>query len=566
MTDPAERYLALARDGLREPTTTQQAGTELHKAALRIKVLRPTSANRVIDALEAVAASWPEALRPALAELARIAGFAVQAPDRLPASDGAAARRGRGRGAASEDDEAPPDDVFGDDGDVDPAAGEYRRLVRDWTAWVDQQGLRPDANCGWLYHGQAADTSTDQLRIEFVHRHQLRHARLRREDVVSCVEATVKDWRNDRRIEILAGILGGPSTDEGRAALRALIRAWTGGEDPLHVAILAHWIWQVKRRAAGMGVEWDLMPVLVGPQGSGKTTEVDRLCSVLAELSVPVTAVQIVDQREAPLMSKALAARWDEMSGASRADGDALKRAISQVQSAFRRLYSNDFEVRRRCVTFIGTSNFHLSVILNDTSGARRFAEIFVSQVDWEAAGKVDVRQVWNAVSEQDPAPILEQLGALREHQRHLVPTDLLRMWMEKEAATGFPRLRIFRADGEPDCIEALDAPPRKDGDQFARPGGWRRDQIAVRLAHFGRGFGRGSVQVERLEQRLLELGWVKKQVRVGPRALNQREPRWFLDQAVRQRLMSSEGGEEPAEPVQVAALQAQDGGGHGAF
>lgn len=549
----SDRYLAVAREGGRVPSTADEAGTELHAATVRIKRMRPRSHSAVWEALERLVSEWPEAIRPGLPVCGREAAFAVQAAEAVPAGDGSAPRRkGRRQAVADADergDQAPPATAtLGDDDQFSAAAAEYRDLVRAWTAYVERAQVRPDANCGWLdlLHDGPADLGTDELRTRFVHQHQLRHARLRREDVASCVDATVADWRRERRLELLTRIIGNPAPDtddgkaiqaRGRAALRALIRAWTGAESELHIAVLAHWLWQVKRRAAGLGVEWDLMPVLVGPQGSGKTTEVDRLCAVLAELSVPVTAVQIVDQREAPLLARALAARWDEMSGASRADGDALKRAISMAQAAFRRLYSNDYEVRRRCVTFIGTSNFNLSVILSDTSGARRFAEIFVRQVDWSAAGQVDVRQVWDAVHELDPAPILEQLGALRDHQRTLIPRDLLHVWLEREADGGFGELKIFRADGEPLVIRALDPEPMLPDDQVDRPGGWTLDQIAARVAHFGRGFGRGTVQIERLGQRLRELGWSERQVRVGARKNNKRERRWFIDPVVRARL-----------------------------
>jgi hypothetical protein len=567
----SERFLAIAKDGGRVPTTADEAGSELHAATVRIRRIKPRKTNHqaIWEALERLTLEWPEPIRPTMALCAREASFATDADESLPAAEGAAARR-KGRKQAGDQergDREPPSQaalLTGED-DYHADAAEYRALVRAWMAWVSRQDLRPDANCGWLQAGQAADTGTDQLRTEFVHQHQLRHARLRREDVAGCVDATVRAWRDERGLEILAGILGRPSTDEGRAELRRMITSWTSAEPlprpedeaarhELYVAVIAHWMWQIKKRAAGLPVEWDLMPVLVGPQGSGKTSVVDKLCSVLAELSVPVTAVQIVDQREAPLMARALAGRWDEMSGASRADGDALKRAISQAQAAFRRLYSNDFEVRRRCITFIGSSNFNLSVILSDTSGARRFAEIFVRQVDWDLFNELDMALVWQAVSQNDPPPILEQMGALQAHQATIVPRDLLRVWLEREADGGFPALRIFRQDGEPTIIPALDPEEPKPGDQCDRPGGWTLDQIAQRVASFGRAFGRGAVQIERLGQRLRELGWDERQVRVGARSIGRRERRWYLDPKVRQQLSPRDPEAKPtdAAPAEV--------------
>lgn len=299
------------------------------------------------------------------------------------------------------------------------------------------------------------------------------------------------------------------------------------------MGVMAHWLWQVKRRAAGMGVEWDLMPVLVGRQGSGKTTAVDQLAAVMEELSVPVTAQQIVDSRETPLLSLAYIARWDEMSGASRADGDAVKRAISMTQAASRRLYSNDFEVRRRTITFIGTSNFSLAAILGDTSGARRFAEIPVNQVDFDQWNALDKRLVWEAVSEMDPAPILDHLGALREHQAKIIPADLMSLWMEYENARGFRPDPIYRSDSKPLIIPPLD--PLMDG--TVHPGGWSSHQVQALVGDFSRLLNRPTVPPDRLHQRLVELGWYQRQVTIGAA----RPRHWFLNPDVRKRLLGVE-------------------------
>lgn len=232
----SERFLAIAKDGGRVPTTADEAGSELHAATVRIRRIKPRKTNHqaIWEALERLTLEWPEPIRPTMALCAREASFATEADESLPAAEGAAARR-KGRKQASDQergDREPPSQaalLTGDD-EYHADAAEYRALVRAWMAWVQRQDLRPDANCGWLQAGMPADTGTDQLRIEFVHQHQLRNARLRREDVAGCVDATVRAWRDERRLEILAGILGGPSTDEGRAELRRMIKSWTSAE------------------------------------------------------------------------------------------------------------------------------------------------------------------------------------------------------------------------------------------------------------------------------------------------------------------------------------------------
>ena len=422
--------------------------------------------------------------------------------------------------------------------------GGFAGLVRAFERWAAEHEIRPDALFGWQHRGRAWEPSVP-VEDRFTFDQLLAGWENKREQIAICYRVTVARWREERRREILRDLLGKPATAEGRAELRRMIRAWTGGEDPLHAAVIEHFLWQTKRRAAGRGVDWDLMPVLVGPQGSGKTTVVDHLCACLQELSVPVTSQQITDQREAPLLATALAGRWDEMSGANKSDSDAIKRAVSQMQTACRRLFSQEYDVRTRRITFIGSSNLPLSAVLRDTSGARRFAELPVAQVDWDQWATIDLALVWRAVSEDDTAPILPHLAALRVHQRGLVHRDLLTSWHEHEAETGWDRMRILLPDSDsPLLLPPLCGWPAQDG-RPASPGGWTTTQIAQRIAHYGRSFGRGSVQVEALEVRLRQLGWTLRRLRYGGR----REYRWNIDPATAA-LIHAQAGDDGLDPA----------------
>jgi hypothetical protein len=413
---------------------------------------------------------------------------------------------------------------------------EYALLLADFISHVEQlpEQIRPDAMAGWIDPaGQPAAMGDGEVVLGWKHSLYLRGEEPEKDHLVTATTVQIRSWRAERKSKILAPFLGKPSTETGKQALLAWVEAVTGGRDVLRVAIVAHWLWQVRRRMAGMLVDHDLMPVLYGVQGSGKTTAVDMLCAVLCELAVPVTATQIVDPREAPLLARALIGRWDELAGGSKSESEMLKRAVTQATTAFRRLYSQDFEIHRRTITFIGTSNLPLENIIRDTTGARRFAQLPASKIDWDLLNSINMADVWRAVCENDPAPILPHLQALRAHQASLVHRDLVASWLEWERALGFGRLEYFRADRQgKQVVHALEGGPDPDDPHGpAQPGGWRTDQVLERIKYYSATIGQGKAGlVEQIDARLRQLGFQNRQIRLPGGRGSRREQRWFID------------------------------------
>jgi len=442
----------------------------------------------------------------------------------------------------------------------------YRDLVNAFDQHIKATGTRPDALAGWIDQaGHTAPTGDGEQILDFHHTLLLDGADPKSEHLKTATSVHLRNLRLQRRGEILSPWLGKPSTAAGKAALRAWVdavctqraTASTPAIPPAEwvYAAMAHFIWQVRRRMAGMGVEWDLMIVLVGDQGSGKTTAVDALSSTLAELSVPVTATQIVDPREAPILAQALIGRWDELAGGSKTESEALKRAVTQATIAFRRLYSQSYEIHKRSITFVGTSNLPLSMIIRDTSGARRFAELPASTIDWEGLAAIDLRAVWDCASELDDAPIKAHLHALRAHQSSIVHRDVVTGWQEWENSNGWRTIVMPRSDSlRPDVIPSLDGfgtDWHKENPGYADPGGWTTAHILQRIAYFGRATGTGKTGLaEQIDARLYQLGWQRRQVRVGKRDANLRERRWFLPDHLRAALS---GPAEAASPATAA-------------
>ena len=79
--------------------------------------------------------------------------------------------------------------------------------------------------------------------------------------------------------------------------LTEFVKACTGGEQLLHVHVMAHWIWQVKRKIINKPVRHHLMPVFSGPQGSGKSTALNILTSPLRDYRLDWNLQALGDDR-----------------------------------------------------------------------------------------------------------------------------------------------------------------------------------------------------------------------------------------------------------------------------
>lgn len=244
--------------------------------------------------------------------------------------------------------------------------------------------------------------------------------------------------KNLRYEAVKSRILGKPATEAGKLAVVAFCRAINPDATPEDVAAVMQWMWQVKRRLAGMTTEQELMLVIYGPvQGSGKTTAVRRLLSHLHEFQLPITANVFRDERERTVIRDYAVGFIDELSGLDRAACSEVKELITADDVSYRILGRNGRHHARRLMNFIGTSNRPVSEIIRDTTGARRFWQLEVppdrKKIDWEALNAIPSADLWEAVSENDPAPILPHLERVRVAQEVLTHQDSVAEWLRDE-------------------------------------------------------------------------------------------------------------------------------------
>lgn len=207
--------------------------------------------------------------------------------------------------------------------------------------------------------------------------------------------------------------------------LTEFLIAVTGKCTQLDMAIVKHFIWQIRRKLFGLPVEHHLMPVLYGEQGSGKSRALELLLSPISSVVLHTSLSEIVDDRLQPQLGNHFVALLDEMAGASKTDIASLKRIMTLPTVMVRKLgTSNLISVPQNC-TFIGATNKELNSQIKDPTGMRRFYEMkTLARMDWKAIGSIDYLKIWKSIDENSNVHLSDVMNELREHQKNLVPLD----------------------------------------------------------------------------------------------------------------------------------------------
>jgi hypothetical protein len=205
----------------------------------------------------------------------------------------------------------------------------------------------------------------------------------------------------------------------GDGEARRFLQALSGAQDPVNLAALLHFIWQVKRKLAELPVEHHMMLVLVGPQGGGKTEAIRHLLSPIRELTQTVSELTLLsDSREYSLLERAYVVFFDEMARAARTDVSAIKAKITNPTVSYRVLSTHLRNVGLNVSTFISAANQEVQDLIVDPSGMRRFFQLKVlPRADWKEVNTIDYVALWRGVDPDAPSPIvpvLEQVRALQ--------------------------------------------------------------------------------------------------------------------------------------------------------
>lgn len=164
-----------------------------------------------------------------------------------------------------------------------------------------------------------------------------------------------------------------------------------GTEDADYARAVGRYLWSaLAGRAVDPGTQADMVPVLVGGQGLGKTSAVRAIASdwrYFAEIDL----AQRGGDQSRHVRGKVVG-ELAELKGINGRDQESIKAFITQREEVWTPKYSNDEVVYPRRLVFIGTTNH--AEFLDDETGARRWLPVNCCRAD--AAYVQEVRdQLW---------------------------------------------------------------------------------------------------------------------------------------------------------------------------
>lgn len=220
---------------------------------------------------------------------------------------------------------------------------------------------------------------------------------------------------------------------ESTKLLELFVKALTGATEQKVIGVMAHLLWQIKRKLNDQDISYHIMPILLGKQGAGKSVALQRLFKPLANLSLELTLTEVTDARFYFAFNHNFIAILDEMAGAKKADIEILKKQITATHNDVRKLNTNRVTKIKQNASFIGTTNRAVSEIIFDTSGMRRFYEIRVlDRIDWAAINAIDYVELYRGINETRPEGYLPDVMAeVVLDQEKLVGTDDLQAFLD---------------------------------------------------------------------------------------------------------------------------------------
>lgn len=226
--------------------------------------------------------------------------------------------------------------------------------------------------------------------------------------------------RRERITELYRTVQLTPNYTTDDSLLQRWLVAVTGEVRAPDLLVMKHFLWQVKRKLAGLPTSYEMVPILFGPQGTGKTKALEALTKPISFATVGLNLDEVVAPSLYPNLSNNYIVILDELArsrGGEFKEVDAFKRIISAREVSSRKYYKQSLGTYEQNCTFVGSSNFKVDDIIYDSSGMRRFYQINTKkeQFDWVAINELDYSSLWRySVDESLESPYHHSHEAFR--------------------------------------------------------------------------------------------------------------------------------------------------------
>lgn len=202
-------------------------------------------------------------------------------------------------------------------------------------------------------------------------------------------------------------------------AVSRFLLAATGSIKELEVAVICHFVWQIKRKLLGLKVGNHLMPIFVGKHRGGKTEAIKKLLSPIEQLCLMANDMTVItDERGIKALNDNYCIFFDEMAKAGKVDADRMKNIITSDYVSYRIMRTNQYASLRHNSVFIGATNHHIRDLIFDHTSARRFYEIKTLDVlNHQEINSIPYTEIWKSINPLADSPIIEFLQELDHAQ-----------------------------------------------------------------------------------------------------------------------------------------------------
>lgn len=255
------------------------------------------------------------------------------------------------------------------------------------------------------------------------------------EDLRSYIRDALNVYRHERAKVVLSQLTQQLTYNPTQSdSVASWVTAVCGKKSVLDVAVVKHFLWQVKRKLAGLPVEQHMMPVLFGRSGAGKSVAVSRLIEPLKAVALQTDMSIFSDPFSRRAFARNFLVFFDELQGSDNANVNTMKQIITAPIIEWRAMRSERVMSAPQNSTFIGCSNDPVRDRIKDPTSSRRFWQInCADQIDWQAINSIDYLTLWRSVDENAPAPVLEHLSDIRKVQEAEIRVkDSVEQWLEE--------------------------------------------------------------------------------------------------------------------------------------
>lgn len=206
------------------------------------------------------------------------------------------------------------------------------------------------------------------------------------------------------------------------SVLKAWLIAVTGEVRAPDLLVMKHFLWQVKRKMAGLPCGYEMVPILFGPiQGTGKSQALLALVQPIAYAQLGLKLNEVVDSTLYPMFAQHYVIVLDELArsaGGAFKEVENFKRIITAKEVSSRRFYKQTIGTYQQNATFIGSTNFRIDEVIYDSSGMRRFYQLNAKKerIDWQSVNTLDYQSLWRySVDEHQPSPFVPENPVFNE-------------------------------------------------------------------------------------------------------------------------------------------------------